>query len=880
MIHDSSSPGSASATANPSHRRQSVSTGWAAALLVLILAGLVVWMLRTPVSDRAFIAIVVAALSSAIGLGAVLRGTSAPRPPQNAPLDVTLVQLKAMWDQAPLSLMLFDPNDPSVPVKILDCNPVACEMHGYRRDELIGQCVDIIEAHPWAVEGAAKWISDLRCTLRLEGQGIHRRKDGTIIDIEYATSLIVVDGRELVIGMDRDATDRRAIERTLLHERTITRALLDNIPDHIYCKDRESRFLIVSRAMAKHFGLTDPSQAIGMTDFDIFKNEHARQAFVDEVRIMETGEPIVGLMEKETWATGRVTWGLTTKTPLRNDRGEIIGTCGITKDITQIKEADDQIKRAKEAAEAADRAKSEFLAVMSHEIRTPMNGVLGFTNLLLDTSLTSEQRDWLHTIRSSGESLLTLINDILDFSKIESGRLDLEQQPVSVRRSVEEVFDLLWSKANERRIELLQSFEPGVPQWIISDGTRLRQVLVNLIGNAIKFTAEGEVQVHVAPFPTVPGEAPQIAISIHDTGEGIPHDRIDRLFRPFSQADSSTTRRFGGTGLGLAISRSLTHLLGGDLVLASTSPKGSCFRFTLQATPTAAPEGEAPLIPEPGPDGIMVGRHALIVDDNETNRRILTSQLQRWGLSCHACAEPAEALLYLREHTADIALLDMMMPGMNGVELAAAIHAMPTRAELPALLLSSISRDDLRQFNPDGQFRAILAKPIRQSALIDAMTATLAGTPKPTRRSTAPMVIPTLNPNLGRDHPLRILVAEDNAVNQKLIGGLLKRLGYTPRIVDNGALCVEALRRDAYDLIFMDCQMPEMDGYAATGKIRSGDAGERNRDITVIALTASAMAGDRERCLAAGMTDYLTKPIQAPSLIKVIEGVPLVARVE
>jgi PAS domain S-box-containing protein len=559
------------------------------ALLGMIFAGGVVWIARTPTSDESFVAVLVAAVAAAVGLGSVLWVGAAPRPTESGPLDLTLVQLKAMWDQAPLSLMLFDPNDPNVPVKILDCNPMACEMHGFRHEELVGQCVDIIEAHPWAVEGASNWINDLRSKHRLEGQGKHRRKDGTIIDIEYATSLIVVGGRELVIGMDRDATDRHAMERALHHERTITRALLDNIPDHIYCKDRESRFLIVSRSVANHFGLDDPTQAIGKTDQDFFRTEHARQAFVDEIRIMETGEPIIGLMEKETRVDGRVTWGLTTKTPLRNDRGEIIGTCGITKDITQIKEAEDQIKNAKEAAEAADRAKSEFLAVMSHEIRTPMNGVLGFTNLLLDTSLTSEQRDWLHTIRSSGESLLTLINDILDFSKIESGRLDLEQHPVSVRRCVEEVFDLLWSKANEHKIELLQSFEPGVPQWIVSDGTRLRQVLVNLIGNAIKFTPQGEVQVQVTPVPTVPGEPPQIAISIQDTGEGIPHDRVDRLFRPFSQADSSTTRRFGGTGLGLAISRSLTHLLGGDLVLASTSPCRRLRRPRPKARPRCVP---------------------------------------------------------------------------------------------------------------------------------------------------------------------------------------------------------------------------------------------------------------------------------------------------
>jgi len=792
-------------------------------------------------------------------------------------LETTLAQLTALWERSPISMILFEPNDPDVPVKIVDCNPMACEMHGYRREELIGRCVDIIEARPWTAN-AAGWIEGLRKNPRVEGQGQHRRKDGSIFDIEYCTSLIVIDGHELVIGMDRDVTAREEMGRALRHERDLTRALLDNIPDHVYCKDRESRFLIISRAMARRFGLNDPAEAIGRTDLDFFRDEHSQQALADEKRIMETGEPMLDVTEKETWGDGRISWGLTTKTPLRNSRGEIIGTCGITKDITQIKEAEDQIKRAKEAAEAADRAKSEFLAVMSHEIRTPMNGVLGFTNLLLDTPLGSEQRDWLLTIRTSGESLLSLINDILDFSKIESGRMEFEQHPVSVRRCIEEVFDLLWSKANDRKIELLHWIEADVPDWIISDGTRLRQILVNLIGNAIKFTAQGEVEVRVCMQPAVTGHPPMVAISIHDTGEGIPHDRINRLFRPFSQADSSTTRRFGGTGLGLAISRSLAQLLGGDLALASTSPQGSCFQITIQANATTAPEGEAAGRASVGPDQNLNGCRALIVDDNEANRRILTSQLLRWGFVCHACAEPVEALQYLRETgEVDVALLDMMMPGMNGVELAIEVHKLDGRQDLPLILLSSVSREELRHHHPEGSFRVVLTKPVRQSALFDALQTTLAAAEKPVKRSIAPMPSPMLNPLLGKQHPLRILVAEDNAVNQKLIAGLLQRLGYQPRLADHGLACLEALRRDAYDLVLMDCQMPEMDGYDATGRIRAGEAGERNREIPVIALTASAMAGDRERCLAAGMSDYLTKPIQAPALVRLIEATSVLA---
>jgi CheY-like chemotaxis protein len=403
----------------------------------------------------------------------------------------------------------------------------------------------------------------------------------------------------------------------------------------------------------------------------------------------------------------------------------------------------------------------------------------------------------------------------------------------------------------------------------------LRQVLMNMAGNAIKFTTKGEVEVRVSLAPSVSGQPSQLVFIIRDTGEGIPHDRIERLFRPFSQADSSTTRRFGGTGLGLAISRSLVQLLGGDIELASTTPAGSSFRFTIQAATATAPEDQAVSSP-PQPTALLQGRHALIVDDNEANRRILTSQLQRWGMMSHACEEPTAAIAYVRQHGGvDLALLDMMMPGMNGVELAAKLHSLPGLNNLPLILLSSVSREELRSFNPGDHFNIVLTKPVRQSALLDSLHTTLADHPPARPGSTPSMSVSKLDPELAWQHPLRILVAEDNAVNQKLIAGLLRRLGYQPQVVDHGLACLEALQHGTYDLVLMDCQMPEMDGYEATGRIRQGESGERNRDLCIIALTASAMVGDRERCLKAGMDDYLTKPIQASDLIRLLKATPV-----
>jgi PAS domain S-box-containing protein len=789
-------------------------------------------------------------------------------------LTATTEQLTALWEKSPLSILLLDPNDPEVPIRIVDCNPTACAMHGYTRDELIGKSVDIIEAIPWAAKmQPGQWIAEYRKTRRQEGHSKHRRKDGTVLDIEYFTSLIEVGGRELVLGMDRDATAIMRAERALRESEERWQLAVAGSDEGVWDWNVADDTVWYSPRWKSILGFNDEeipnrrdSWLSRMHPDDRIRVQTELQAYIDQQADLYRAH--YRMRHKD----GSWRWILARGRAHFDASGRPVRMLGTHIDITHQKQIEAELRKAKEEAEAADRAKSDFLAVMSHEIRTPMNGVIGFTNLLLDTQLNSEQRDWLLTIRSSGESLVTLINDILDFSKIESGHMELDQHPVPVRRCIEEVLDLLWSKASEKKIELLHWIDEGVPEWIITDGTRLRQVLVNLIGNAIKFTAEGEVEVRISMDPPVNGDAPHLWFSVRDTGGGIPADRVDRLFKPFSQADSSTTRRFGGTGLGLAISRRLVQLLGGEIELASTSEQGSCFRFSIRAPAAPAPEGQ----PSPARNGNLhvelASRHALIVDDNETNRRILSSQLSRWGLVCHAYEKPSEAIAHLRNQgRADVALLDMMMPDMHGADLALHIRELRSRTELPLVLLSSVSREELKQFAPEEHFDVIICKPVRQSALLDALHTTLA---TEHNLHPAPSAPAELDHTLGKRHPLRILVAEDNVVNQKLITRLLERLNYAPLLVDNGFACLEALRRGSYDIVFMDCQMPEMDGYDATANIRSGGTGVRNKKLRIIALTASAMVGDRERCVAAGMDDYLTKPIQAPDIVRLLEATP------
>ena len=653
-------------------------------------------------------------------------------------------------------------------------------------------------------------------------------------------------------------SENRDQEELLTYERVALNSLINNITDFIYVKDTEGRFTLANTHTAKQMGAT-VNELIGKTDFDYYSKELAEQFYADDRHVIVSNKA-VHRQEPGRNASGEEFVILTSKIPLHDAHGRVIGLAGIGRDITQRVRAEEAAALGLRAAESANKAKSEFLANMSHEIRTPMNGVLGMTEILMDTDLDSNQRDCARTILNSAKALLTVINDILDFSKIEAGKLEIETIDMELRTTVEDAARVLAVQAHHKGLELIVNIDPSLPEWVRGDPGRFRQILLNLAGNAVKFTERGEICINVQMIEqNMRGSL--IRCEVIDTGIGIAPDRLKALFTPFSQADSSVTRRYGGTGLGLSISRRLAELMGGDAGGDSQEGKGSRFWFTVQLEPA----DENTVITQRLMPVALSNRRILAVDDNATNRKVLARQLGNCGTTAAFASSAAEGLQLLQQAASagqpfEVALLDHDMPDCTGAELGMMIKSDPhLQATRLIMLTSSGSLGDSSQFADMG-FSGYLLKPVSQRDLVDCLTLVLNSTNTGHHRSI--VTRHELRERRARDRSQqkhRVLVADDDMVNQKVARRMLQALYYEVDVVNNGREAIAAWRTGQYDIILMDCQMPIMDGYTATREIRHIEQGGAH--IPIVALTANAMKGAELECKQAGMDDYLTKPI-------------------
>jgi PAS domain S-box-containing protein len=680
-----------------------------------------------------------------------------------------------------------------------------------------------------------------------------------------------------VVRTFTDMTDYVRAQEALAQKEAELSALVSNIPDRIWLKDPNGVYRLSNPAHWRAYGLSE-QDIVGKTAHDLFDDEVGDHQRITDLQAMAQQEPLFYEDQLTSRVTGQVQHVELVKVAMRDETGRVTGLLGIARDITARKEAQAMLIAAKEAAEAGERAKAEFLANMSHEIRTPMNAVIGMSDLLLDTPLTATQREFAETIRTSGDALLVLINDILDFSKIESGNLTLEHVPVNLTECVESALDLTSSPAVAKGLDLLYWIEDDVPRAIYGDMTRLRQVFINLINNAVKFTQRGEVVVMLSRRHAGDG-APLLHGSVRDTGIGIPADRLGRLFQVFSQVDASTTRQYGGTGLGLAICRRLLTLMGGRIWVESVPGEGSTFQFEIPMQ--TVPSGPSAWVNKKAVS--LAGKRILLVDDNATNRHILTLQTARWGMLPRAASSGQQALAWLDAGEAfDAAVLDVQMPGMDGYMLTAQLRRRFSAVQLPVLVLTSLG-DDGGQLAGLGVAQT-LTKPTKAQVLFDAVSglferpaAAAALPPAPSAGAAAKA------PRLAEQVPLRVLLAEDNEVNQRVASLILGGLGYDIQVVVNGLLALDAVDAatqagQPYDLVLMDVQMPELDGLEATRRLCARYPVALRPWI--VAMTANAMEGDRDDCLAAGMDDYLSKPIRAAAITEALRraGAGLVQR--
>jgi two-component system, sensor histidine kinase and response regulator len=799
----------------------------------------------------------------------------------------------------------------------------------------------------------------------------------------WFSALISPMTSDSVIWVAHDITNRKQAEESLVIERNLLSTLINNIPDRIYVKDMQGRKLISNIADWQGSGGHKMEDVLGKTDFDTYSANLAEKFWADDKKILDSGVPIINREEPGLDSNSNPIWVLTTKVPLKDGSGKIIGLVGVGRDITLQKQIEletirqkqyfeslvqnspvaivvldneekiissnpafenlygyksaeisganldalittpelreeaarytqtvktqmvhftskrkrkdstlvevevfgvpvfvnqqqigtlamyhdiSELVRARQEAEESNRAKSEFLANMSHEIRTPMNGVMGMLELALDTQLTSEQRDYLQTSLHSAEALLSLLNDILDFSKIESGRLDLEMIGFSLRNTVEDVTYTLAKRAQDKGLEIACLVDPDLTSSLRGDPGRLRQILVNLIGNAIKFTHHGEIIIRAGSIAQTERDA-TVRFSVQDTGIGIPPERQAAIFERFTQADGSTTRTYGGTGLGLTISKQLVEIMGGRIGLQSTPGMGSTFWFEIKfEKQLVGKRGTAPLTQ--GPANLTYVR-VLVADDNQTNRMVLIKNVEALGSRADAVPSGAKAIESLRNahrmgDPYHVVLLDMQMPGMDGEQTTRAIKSDPSIKDVKILMLTSMGqRGDAIRLEALG-CSGYLLKPVKQQILFDAIVAVLSSTEESQGIITRHVL------SEQRKNDFRILLAEDNPVNQKLAVILLQKAGYSVDAVDTGSQALESLKENHYSAVLMDVQMPDMDGFEATRQIRDWEQTTK-RHIPIVAMTAHAMSGDRERCIEAGMDDYVSKPLEPSVLFKALD---------
>jgi hypothetical protein len=744
-------------------------------------------------------------------------------------------------------------------------NDKFCEISGYAREELIGRNHRLVKSALHGPEVFADMWQTIASGEVWHGEICNLKKDGSLYWVA-ATIVPLVDEGGLpteYIAIRTDITARKDAETRLAEQLHFSKQLMDAIPLPIYYKATDGRYLGCNHAFAELLGIGDIDAWLGTSVLQLPINREIAEFHYrkDQELFAHAGTqsyevPKIRIGDRELSLRYH-------KASLTRADGSISGLIGAMIDLTDRVRWEEGLVIARDAAEAANRAKSDFLANMSHEIRTPMNGIIGMTDLALDTALDDEQREYLQIVKSSSEALLTVINDILDFSKIEAGKLGIESVGFDMRRTVQETLKTMALRAHEKGLELVCDIAADLPLRVVGDPGRLRQIVLNLVGNAIKFTEAGEIVLCIA-VDSLAGQRAMIRVSVSDTGIGIATEKQAHIFDAFAQEDTSTTRKYGGTGLGLTISNRLVQLMGGRLWVDSEPGRGSTFNFTL-ALGVDASEVTAARATS------LDGRRVLVIDDNAVNREVLTRLVQRWGMNGVAVDSGAAAIgLLAGDPLPDLVLLDMHMPGMDGFAVGEWIRAQDRLKALPVLMLSSgAMRGDAqrcREIGLDGYF----PKPVSEEELRSAIGELLGQ--KQTAAPRADLI--TRHQQRDRQPALEVLLVEDNPVNQQLALRLLEKWGHRVTLAANGQLALDAVERKTFGVALMDMQMPVMSGIEATREIRRREAAGGLPPLTIIAMTANAMQGDREACLEAGMNDYIAKPIRAADLANKLGSIP------